>query len=409
MAKAMPVSPLAPKGGFPDLPEIDGVRFSAIEAGVRYSGRVDVMLAELAPGTVIAGTFTRSKTRAAPILDCQVKLGGPSDAGAAIVVNAGNANAFTGADGIASVKAITAHASQILGIPEGRVFTSSTGVIGEKLPHVRITSAFEALKDGLASDRIKDAALAIMTTDTFPKGSTRQVTIDGKTVSISGIAKGSGMIAPDMATMLVYVFTDARIGFDDLQPLVSGACDTTFNCITVDSDTSTSDTLLVAATGGSGVDVTGDDTFATALTEVMDDLARQVVRDGEGATKFVTVNVTGATDNADAKQVALAIANSPLVKTAVAGEDPNWGRVVMAVGKSGAEADRDRLSISFGDVDVAKDGRVAPNYNEVDAAAHMKGDEVTISVDLGLGSGEATVFTCDLTAQYIDINADYRS
>ena len=409
MAKAMPVSPLAPKGGFPDLPEIDGVRFSAIEAGVRYSGRVDVMLAELAPGTVIAGTFTRSKTRAAPILDCQVKLGGPSHAGAAIVVNAGNANAFTGADGIASVKAITAHASQILGIPEGRVFTSSTGVIGEKLPHVRITSAFEALKDGLASDRIKDAALAIMTTDTFPKGSTRQVTIDGKTVSISGIAKGSGMIAPDMATMLVYVFTDARIGFDDLQPLVSGACDTTFNCITVDSDTSTSDTLLVAATGGSGVDVAGDDTFARALTEVMDDLARQVVRDGEGATKFVTVNVTGATDNADAKQVALAIANSPLVKTAVAGEDPNWGRVVMAVGKSGAEADRDRLSISFGDVDVAKDGRVAPNYNEADAAAHMKGDEVTISVDLGLGSGEATVFTCDLTAQYVAINADYRS
>ena len=409
MAKAMPVSPLAPKGGFPDLPQIGGVRFSAIEAGVRYSGRVDVMLAELAPGTVIAGTFTRSKTRAAPVLDCQEKLGGASDAGAAIVVNAGNANAFTGADGIDSVKAITAHAGQILGIPEGRVFTSSTGVIGEKLPHVRITSAFEALKDGLANDRINDTALAIMTTDTFPKGSTRQVTIGGKTVSISGIAKGSGMIAPDMATMLVYVFTDAKIGFDDLQPMVSSACDTTFNCITVDSDTSTSDTLLVAATGASGVDVTGNEAFATALTEVMEDLAKQVVRDGEGATKFVTVNVTGATDNGDAKQVALAIANSPLVKTAVAGEDPNWGRVVMAVGKSGAEADRDRLSISFGDVEVAKDGRVAPNYSEADAAAHMKGDEVTISVDLGLGGGEATVFTCDLTAQYIAINADYRS
>ena len=409
MAKAMPVSPLAPKGGFPDLPEIGGVRYSAIEAGVRYSGRVDVMLAELAPGTVIAGTFTRSRTRAAPVLDCQEKLGGPSDAGAAIVVNAGNANAFTGADGIDSVKAITAHTGQILGVPEGRVFTSSTGVIGEKLPHVRITSAFEALKDGLASNRIKDAALAIMTTDTFPKGSTRQVTIGGKTVSISGIAKGSGMIAPDMATMLVYVFTDAKIGFDDLQSLVSGACDTTFNCITVDSDTSTSDTLLVAATGASGVDVTGNEVFATALTEVMDDLAKQVVRDGEGATKFVTVNVAGATDNADAKQVAWAIANSPLVKTAVAGEDPNWGRVVMAVGKSGAEADRDRLSISFGDVEVAKEGRVAPNYSEADAAAHMKDDEVTISVDLGLGGGKATVFTCDLTAQYIAINADYRS
>ena len=217
------------------------------------------------------------------------------------------------------------------------------------------------------------------------------------------------MIAPDMATMLVYIFTDAKIGRGELQTLVSGACDKTFNCITVDSDTSTSDTLLVAATGALGVNVAGDPAFADALYQVMDDLAKQVVRDGEGATKFVTVEIAGARDDADAKIVAMAIANSPLVKTAVAGEDPNWGRVVMAVGKSGAEADRDRLSIRFGEVEVARDGRVAPGYSEADAAAHMKGEEVTISVDLGLGNGSATVFTCDLTAQYIAINADYRS
>ncbi len=405
----LPVSPLAPKGGFPDLPVIDGVRFSAVEAGVKYAGRADVMLAELAPGTVIAGTFTRSKTRAAPVLDCQAKLGGPPGNGAAIVVNAGNANAFTGADGIAAVQAITGQAASVLGIPEARTFTSSTGVIGEKLPHGRITSAFDALKDGLSSEGIANAAAAIMTTDTFAKGSTRTVEIEGKTVKIAGIAKGSGMIAPDMATMLVYIFSDAKIGFDALQQLVSGHCDQTFNCITVDSDTSTSDTLLVAATGASGVGVAGNGRFSAALFEVMHDLAKQVVRDGEGATKFVTVKVTAAADNDDARQIAFAIANSPLVKTAIAGEDPNWGRIVMAVGKSGAEADRDRLSIWFGTTLVAENGKVAPDYDEADAATHMKGDEVTIRADLGLGSGSATVYTCDLTAGYIAINADYRS
>ncbi len=409
MVNALPVSPLAPKGGFPDLPVVAGVRFATIEAGVRYSGRTDVMLAELCPGTVIAGTFTRSKTRSAPVLDCQEKLGGAADAGAAILVNSGNSNAFTGIRGVEAVRAVTRSVAEALSLPEARVFTSSTGVIGEPLKHERITAAIASLRDRLSPDGIAGAAKAIMTTDTYPKGSVRVVEIGGQTVTIAGIAKGSGMIAPDMGTMLVYVFTDAKIGFEALQTLVSDACDATFNCITVDSDTSTSDTLLVAATGKAGVEVSGDEGFASALTDVMDDLAKQVVRDGEGATKFVTVRVTGGATDADARLVAMAIANSPLVKTAIAGEDPNWGRVVMAVGKSGAEADRDRLTIRFGDVLVAENGQVAEGYVEAEAAAHMKGDEVTISVDLGLGDGSITVFTCDLTAQYIAINADYRS
>ena len=409
MAKTLPVSPLAPKDGFPALPVIAGARFAAVEAGVRYKGRVDVMLAELAPGTTIAGTFTRSRTRSAAVLDCQAKIGGDSTQGVAILVNSGNANAFTGIAGVEAVETITAEVSRLLGIPQSRVFTSSTGVIGEPLPHDRISSALERLGAELSDKAIAAAARAIMTTDTFAKGSSRSVTIDGKTVSIAGIAKGSGMIQPDMATMLVYIFTDARIAYGDLQPLVSEACDSSFNCITVDSDTSTSDTLIVAATGASGVDVGGNDAFAKVLNEVMDDLAKQVVRDGEGATKFVTVAISGAESQSDARLVAFSIANSPLVKTAVAGEDPNWGRVVMAIGKAGAAADRDRISIRFGDVEVARDGKVAPGYSEADAAAHMKQENITISVDLGLGDGKATVFTCDLTAQYIAINADYRS
>ncbi len=409
MADNLPVSPLAPEGGFPDLPAIAGIRFATAAAGIKYESRTDVMLAELAPGTTIAGTFTRSKTRAAPVLDCQEKIETPSEAGAAIVVNSGNANAFTGAAGVTSVKAITNAVATATGIPEVRIFTSSTGVIGEPLPHDRIVATLAALVEKLDEHGISDAARAIMTTDTFPKGAGRTVDVDGRSIRIVGIAKGSGMIAPDMATMLVYIFTDARISQDRLQSLVAAACDKTFNCITVDSDTSTSDTLLAAATGASGVDVEGSDAFAAALAEVMDDLARQVVRDGEGASKFVTVSVTGAASESDARQVAFAIANSPLVKTAIAGEDPNWGRVVMAVGKSGAEADRDRLSIRFGNVLVAKDGRVAPGYVEAEAARHMNGDNVSVSVELGLGTGAATVYTCDLTERYIAINADYRS
>jgi glutamate N-acetyltransferase/amino-acid N-acetyltransferase len=409
MAKALPVSPLAPKSGFPDLPVIEGVRFATIAAGVRYSGRTDVMLAELSPGTVIAGTFTRSKTRSAPVLDCETKLGKASEAGGAILVNSGNSNAFTGIRGVEAVRAVTAKVSAALGIPETRVFTSSTGVIGEPLPYGKITDVIDTLREDLSETGISEAARAIMTTDTYPKGSVRTVEIEGKTVSIAGIAKGSGMIAPDMGTMLVYIFTDAKADFPTLQRITRDACDLSFNCITVDSDTSTSDTLLVAATGASGVDVTHQSGFQDALGEVMMDLAHQVVRDGEGATKFVTIHVQGATTQTDARLVAMAIANSPLVKTAIAGEDPNWGRIVMAVGKSGADADRDSLGIWFGDVLVAENGMVAEGYSEAEAAAHMKGEEVTITVNLGLGDGRATVYTCDLTAQYIAINADYRS
>ncbi|WP_170786094.1 bifunctional glutamate N-acetyltransferase/amino-acid acetyltransferase ArgJ [Ruegeria lacuscaerulensis] len=408
MATITKVSPLAP-AAFPDLPAIDGVRFATVEAGVRYQGRTDVMLAVLDPGTSVAGVFTRSATRAAPVLDCQDKIGGASDGPAAILVNSGNANAFTGHYGQTSVAEVTQAVSKATGVAVDRVFTSSTGVIGEPLPHDRIVSQLEALKAGLSRHAIEDAARAIMTTDTFPKGASAQIEIDGKTVSIAGIAKGSGMIAPDMATMLVYIFTDAQVEQSALQAMLGAQTDRTFNCITVDSDTSTSDTLLLCATGASGVDATGNAAFAQALETVMLDLAQQVVRDGEGATKFLEVRVTGAASDADAKVHGLAIANSPLVKTAIAGEDPNWGRIVMAIGKSGAAADRDLLSISFGDILVAEKGWVSPDYREEDAAAYMKGQDLVIAVDLGLGEGASTVWTCDLTYGYIEINADYRS
>ncbi|MES0825596.1 bifunctional glutamate N-acetyltransferase/amino-acid acetyltransferase ArgJ [Ruegeria sp. SCP11] len=408
MATITKVSPLAP-AAFPDLPAIDGVRFATVEAGVRYQGRTDVMLAVLDPGTSVAGVFTRSATRAAPVLDCQDKIGRLSDGPAAILVNSGNANAFTGHYGQTSVAEVTQAVSNATGVPVERVFTSSTGVIGEPLPHDRIIAQLEALKSGLSRHAIEDAARAIMTTDTFPKGASAQVEVDGKTVSIAGIAKGSGMIAPDMATMLVYIFTDAQVEQSALQAMLGEQTDRTFNCITVDSDTSTSDSLLLCATGASGVNATGSAAFAEALETVMLDLAQQVVRDGEGATKFVEIRVTGAKTDADAKTHGLAIANSPLVKTAIAGEDPNWGRVVMAIGKSGAAADRDLLSISFGDILVAEKGWVSPDYREEDAAAYMKGQDLVITVDLGLGEGKSTVWTCDLTHGYIEINADYRS
>lgn len=404
----MKTSPLAP-AHFPDLPVIAGVTFASAAAGVKYQNRTDVMLAIAAPGSAVAGVFTRSATRSAPVLDCQAKLGSDPTGAAAILVNSGNSNAFTGKNGVASVAALTQAVAGLTGVPVGRVFTASTGVIGEPLPHDRIIAKLSELHAGQTEAAIKDAARAIMTTDTFPKGASASVTIGGQTVQIAGIAKGSGMIAPDMATMLVYIFTDALIGQDALQALVSQHNDQTFNCITVDSDTSTSDSLIAVATGASGVDVTGNADFAAALHGVMLDLAHQVVRDGEGATKFVTVAVTGATDDADARKVAMAIANSPLVKTAIAGEDANWGRIVMAVGKSGAQADRDKLSIRFGDITVAENGWRAPDYSEDAASAYMKNAELLIGVDLGLGSGHSTVWTCDLTHGYIDINADYRS
>ncbi|EBA05739.1 bifunctional glutamate N-acetyltransferase/amino-acid acetyltransferase ArgJ [Sagittula stellata] len=403
-----PKSPLAPET-FPDLPVIAGVRLSAVAAGVKYKNRNDVMLAVLDPGSVVAGVFTRSATRSAPVLDCQAKLAGEGGEGAAILVNSGNSNAFTGRAGDGSVAAICAAVSAATGLPEERVFTASTGVIGVPLPHDRIIAKLDEAVSALSTEAIADAAGAIMTTDTFPKGAFAEVSVGGQTVKIAGIAKGSGMIAPDMATMLVYMFTDAKIGRADLQKIVSEANARTFNNITVDSDTSTSDTLMMGATGASGVDVTGNADFATAVEDVMRDLAHQVVRDGEGATKFVTVTVTGAATDADARTHALSIANSPLVKTAIAGEDPNWGRIVMAVGKSGAAADRDRLTIRFGDVLVAEKGWVAESYAEEQGAAVMKQPEIPINVDIGLGDGSATVWTCDLTHGYITINADYRS
>ncbi|MCC1481016.1 bifunctional glutamate N-acetyltransferase/amino-acid acetyltransferase ArgJ [Roseibaca sp. Y0-43] len=408
------VSPLAPDA-FPKLPVIRGARFATAMAGVRYAGRTDVMLAHLAPGSVVAGTFTRSGTRSASVLDAQSKIMGDGPEGAAILVNSGNSNAFTGAAGVASVQAIAGTVAERLDLPVSRVFTASTGVIGEPLPHERITAAIDSLTGALSEDALPDAARAIMTTDTYPKGATATVEIGGQPVQIAGIAKGSGMIAPDMATMLVYIFTDARITRAALQSIVSRGCDASFNCITVDSDTSTSDMLLVAATGASDAPLIDDVTsweareFAQALDAVMLDLAHQVVRDGEGATKFVEVAVTGARSDADARRVALSIANSPLVKTAIAGEDPNWGRVVMAIGKSGAEADRDRLSIRFGPHLVAYKGQVAPSYTEEIGAAYMKGQELVIGVDLRLGVGAAKIWTCDLTNRYIEINADYRS
>ncbi len=417
-ATTTPVSPFAP-ARFPDLPSVEGVRLATARAEVRYRGREDVMLAAIDEGAVIAGTFTRSSTRAAPVLDCEAKLAAhaaaPADgAGFAFLVNSGNANAFTGRLGERSVAALTEAVAGRLAIPPAHVFTASTGVIGEPLPHERIVAVLDDLAAALAPDPWEKAARAIMTTDTYPKGATASVAIGGRRVTINGIAKGSGMIAPDMATMLVFLFTDAAIPQRLLQDMVSRLTERTFNCITVDGDTSTSDTLLAAATGKAGHAplATGSAeaaAFEAALEEVMRDLAHQVVKDGEGASKFVTVQVTGAVDRTDAKKVALSIANSPLVKTAIYGEDPNWGRVVMAVGKSGARADRDRLTIRFGDILVAERGWVAEGYREEEAARYMKRREITIGVDLGLGTGEATVWTCDLTRRYIEINADYRS
>ena len=404
----MTVSPLAP-ANFPELPEIAGVTFAAAAAGIKHKNRVDVMLAVLAPGTAMAGVFTRSATRSAPVLDCQSKLGHDPSGPAAILVNSGNSNAFTGGRGTESVLALTTSVAAKTGVSADRIFTASTGVIGEPLPHDRIEAKIDELHANQSATAMEAAARAIMTTDTFPKGATKTISVNGVSVKIAGIAKGSGMIAPDMATMLVYIFTDALIGQADLQALVSKLNAKTFNCITVDSDTSTSDSLMMAATGASGADVTGNADFEAALSDIMHDLAHQVVRDGEGATKFVAVTVNGAKDDADAHKVALSIANSPLVKTAIAGEDANWGRVVMAVGKSGAAADRDKLSIRFGDITVAENGWRAPHYSEDATSAYMKNQELEIGVDLGIGDGKSTVWTCDLTHGYISINADYRS
>ena len=417
-ARKSAVSPFAPDR-FPVLPPIAGVRLSSGAAGVRYKSRADVMLAELAPGSVIAGTFTRSETRSAPVLWCQERVAElaakPSGKKLAIVVNSGNANAFTGRHGRQAVEAVMKATGKILGTPTGNVFMASTGVIGEPLPAERVTAKLEELATALSPDGLEGAARAIMTTDTFPKGASAVVDLDGVPVTISGFAKGSGMIAPDMGTMLVFIFTDAAIDQAVLQTAVRELTDNSFNAITVDSDTSTSDTLLVGATGKADMAPISSRrdpryrAFHGALGEVMRDLAIQVVKDGEGASKIIAITVTGAKSARAARKIGLAIANSPLVKTAIAGEDPNWGRVVMAVGKSGEAADRDKMSISFGDILVAENGWVSPAYSEELGAAYMKRAELEIAVDVGVGAGRATVWTCDLTHGYIEINADYRS
>lgn len=405
-------SPLAPEPAV--LPPLAGMRLGAAASGVRYGGRRDLMLAEFAPGAQVAGVFTRSAAASAAVdWSREVAAGG---AARALVVNSGNANAFTGRAGKEAVRTTAESAAALAGCMPGAVCVSSTGVIGEPLPVERITAALPGLHARLHADGWAEAAEAIMTTDTFPKTATAAAEIDGRRVTINGIAKGSGMIAPDMATMLAYVATDAALPAPVLRALLEPSVDRSFNAVTVDGDTSTSDTALLFATGAVPVEPAPKGrggrrlrTFREALDRVTRDLAQQIVRDGEGATKFVTVAVEGAANRRAARRIAFAIANSPLVKTAVAGEDPNWGRVVMAVGKAGEKADRDRLRIWFGPHVVAELGQAAPGYDEAAVAAYMKGREIEIRADAGVGRGAATVWTCDLTHGYVSINADYRS
>ena len=410
---ALTISPLALP--LPVLPPLAGVRLGAAVAGIRYTtGRTDLVMAELAAGTTVAAVFTSNKCPGAPIDWCRDAMRGGK--ARAVVINAGNANVFTGKAGVEATKASAAAAAKLVGCPAKQVFLASTGVIGEVLPHAKLTAALPKLHASLSPDGWEAAARGIMTTDTFPKGSTRIAMIGGVEVRINGFAKGSGMIAPDMATMLCFIFTDAKIPAELLQSMLSKGVGTTFNCTTVDSDTSTSDTVMVFATGATKhPKVTDDDAhkqlkdFRHALNEVLLELALMVTRDGEGAQKLVRIDVTGATTAKSAKRIGMAVANSPLVKTAIAGEDANWGRIVMAVGKAGEPADRDRLSIGVGGTWMARDGAVIPGYDETPVVAHMKGREVDIAIDMGLGKGKATVWTCDLTHGYIDINGSYRS
>jgi glutamate N-acetyltransferase / amino-acid N-acetyltransferase len=406
------ISPLAP-AGFPALPPLSGVRLAACAAQIRYAGRDDLMLAELAPGSTVAGVLTRSLTAGAPVLWCRECLAG--GAVRAIVVNSGNANVFTGRAGMAAVEATATAAAWLLGCAQREVFVSSTGVIGEKLPAEKLVAALPRAVERLSAEAWEPAARAIMTTDTFPKGAAATAEIDGVAVRINGFAKGSGMIAPDMATMLAYVFTDAALPPEVLRPLLAEAADHSFNSITVDGDTSTSDTLLLCATGqvrhravtsAADLRLAG---FRAALDRLTVDLAQQVVRDGEGAQKFVAIEVSGAESAAAARRIGLTIGNSPLVKTALAAGDANWGRIVMAVGRAGEKADRDLLSIAVGGIAIVARGEPVPGYDETPVAAHMQGREIEIAVDLGIGSGRATVWTCDLTHGYIDINGSYRS
>ena len=406
------VSPLAPKS-IPTLPRIAGVKLGVARSGVRYADRDDVLLAVVPAGATIAGVLTKSKTCSAPVDWCRKNLARGKVR--AIVVNAGNANAFTGKLGDKAVEESTRAIAQALGCPRNEVFMASTGVIGQPLEWEKIAAVVPTLIKSGKEDAWPAAAAAIMTTDTFPKLATRQAKIGERTVTVNAFLKGSGMIAPDMATMLGFAFTDAKIPGPVLQKLLSDAADKSLNCVTVDGDTSTSDTFLLVATGAARhapIEEADDPVlvdFKRALDEVMVELAQLLARDGEGATKFVTINVGGASSNGAARKIGLAVANSPLVKTAIAGEDANWGRIVMAVGKSGERADRDKLRISIGGVRITDQGQVVPNYDEAPVAQHIKGSDVVTDIDLAIGRGRATVWTCDLTHGYIDINGSYRS
>ena len=411
MSSKLPISPLAPKS-YPTMPNIDGIQLATAAAGI-YQNRDDVLLVSMSPATQMAGVYTRSLTASAAIEWC--RLNGSYGEASGLIVNSGNSNAFTGHKGKEAVQAITNATASALECDAKQVMTASTGVIGEPLPYEKITNIIPELKEKLSADGWKQAANAISTTDTFPKYLTATTKIDGVDITLNAIAKGSGMIAPDMATMLAYVFTDANINSDVLQSLLSRGSHRSFNCITVDSDTSTSDTLQIFATCKAKhkqITDLGDERlsdFRKTLFDLLKQLALQVVCDGEGATKLITINITGAEDNESARVIGMSIANSPLVKTAAAGEDPNWGRIVMAVGKSGKWADRDKLCIKIGDELVAKGGVVHPDYSEANAAKHMQNQHIEFSVDVGVGEGKSTVWTCDLTHNYIKINADYRS
>jgi glutamate N-acetyltransferase/amino-acid N-acetyltransferase len=409
--KDLPVSPLALP--LPPMPPVPGVLLATGRAGIRYKAREDVTMMTFPAGTTVAGVFTRNKCPGAPVDWCRDALKGGK--ARALVVTAGNSNVFTGRAGRETCKATADAMAALLGCRPREVFLASTGVIGERLPTEKLTAALPGVHGALEPDPWEHAARAIMTTDTFAKGATRTARIGDATVTVNGIAKGSGMIAPDMATMLCFLATDAKVPAPALQAILKKAVDRSFNCVTVDSDTSTSDTVLLFATGSAkhprvpaeGGAMLKD--FARAVDAVLMDLALMVARDGEGAQKLIEIHVAGAVSAKSAHRVAMSIANSPLVKTAIAGEDANWGRIVMAVGKSGEPADRDLLSVGVGGTWMAREGEIVPGYDEAPVVAHMKGREVRIDVDLGLGRGKATVWTCDLTHGYIDINGAYRS
>ena len=409
------VSPLAPTD-VPDMPAIAGVKLATAEAGIRYKGRTDVLLVTLDKGTTVAGVFTRSKCPSAPVEWCRSKLS--RGAARALVVNSGNANAFTGKTGKQSTALTAQIAAKAVGCSPNEIFLASTGVIGEPLDATKFDGVLDTLAGSAAEAGWMDAARAIMTTDTFPKVATAKVKLGKTSVTINGMAKGAGMIAPDMATMLSFVFTDAPITAAALQALLKAGVEDTFNAVTIDGDTSTSDTLLAFATGAAAakgapkISRASDPrakAFVKAFNAVLADLAEQVARDGEGARKLVEIIVEGAKSKPSARKIAMSIANSPLVKTAIAGEDANWGRVVMAVGKAGEPANRDKLSISFNGIRVAKSGARDPSYNEAEVSEVMKNPKIQIKVSLGLGKGRDRVLTCDLTKEYVAINGDYRS